>query len=834
MAHIFRKYTSNRGSALFMVISTMTALFISCMAMYFSMVSARSSQYVVFNQMQANQSAMSISRIVGSALSDITSDLYQNVKDLKPGESITTDANGFKSLDPSVATGLDESQLGAYSVTITCTGYDENGHQIIDVMVISSVDGNRDSVHMSLTMGEDTEDDPNAGDDGSGGDAELFAATGYIPNDAYISGGYYLTDVFYDTQFTYMNTFGGSGENRIGQNLSTGGDLMLGNDAMSVVHSASNDAISQADVAKIGPIIWAIRGNFYMNLGNDMGVRGGSQFLVGSDLIVNNGQNMPYVKNDGYTGSVNLNDKAHDHVCIYVNGDFNSSGADLKANTWLFVNGNVTGIGNNAQNNAKIFVTGNEAERAAKTSTLNTSTPIAEWPKNGDFADGLTYDEAMKLLGQKTQTISYYKWDLSKNTEGAQKIDIRLNASNQTWTDKDGNAFDAYQGTYVIAYDKNATAAKLIKGNGGNELGVIGNSFVINSVQTHTDNNSTSEVIIIDTGDNPNNIMTIKLSDISGNGEFSWFADYEHFVQETWWPTYSKTEYEGFHPPLGMPNSQRSRMVLLMGRGTVLIDVPKGITYQDAGYQFTGHVAWWLLEGGKIEKQNLGGKEHITFSGVDPQGKYSAKIVPYIHKTCETGDGCTAATEVVETKCNECKGKLTKVSCTIHGDVNKYCASCHPELSSRTDWCKNHVDNKAYDTFYTTLSGENRNFVTDKNGKVYPTTNFMLVSCDESAEMRFSKLKSGFTVSNNSFFGFIYAPYMSYLAAKAAQAGGVIKLVGGMTVGDYDIQAIDSFIGCYPDKMPNELAGMAGGGTMSGGKLTGTSKSWKIKIGGYY
>lgn len=63
--------------------------------------------------------------------------------------------------------------------------------------------------------------------------------------------------------------------------------------------------------------------------------------------------------------------------------------------------------------------------------------------------------------------------------------------------------------------------------------------------------------------------------------------------------------------------------------------------------------------------------------------------------------------------------------------------------------------------------------------------------------------------------------------------GGYVRLCGGLTVGDYDLAGFESYIGCYPDKMPNEIAGMAGGGSMAGGKLGGTTKSWKIEIGGY-
>ena len=842
MRHTLRKYTSNRGSALFMVISTMTALMISCMAMYFSMVSARSSQYVVFNQMQANQSATSISRIVADKLSTYGSELYEAMNTLGVGESMTTDANGFKSLDPSNALGLDDPNIGAYAVTITCIGEDADGNKKFDIMVITSVGGNRDSVHMTVEFGgsSDPVTGDDTGDDGSGGDAELFAATGYVPNDAYISGGYYLTDVFYDTQFTYMNTYGGSGENRIGLNLYTGGDLMLGSDAMSAVHSASSDAISAADVGKIGTVTWAIRGSFYASLGSDMGVRGGSQFLVGGDFF-QNGNNLFYIKNEGYTGK----DTLDDHVCLYVNGDYNGSGADLKKDTWLFVNGDVYNLGGNAQTNAKIFLTGNGSMKCT------TSTPVYEWPISGSFADGLTYNEAMELLGQKTQTISYYKWDLSANTSGSdtQHVDIRLNASNSSWKDDKGVTYDPYQSTFVFA-SPGSESEKLIEGKGGHELGVVGKSFIIDSVWTHGDNN-TGQAIIIDTGDDPNNIMTIKLSDVTGNGTFSWFIEREEHVIN-WYPY--EAEYGPGKTPTGMINNNM-RLVLLRGRGTVLIDVPDNIVYEDAGYQFTGHIGWWLIEGGKIEYKNLNGKDHITFSGVDPQGKHSAKIVPYIHKTC-TGildangdgkddndasfkiadsDGCLLTYGSSTAKCSECNKELTQVKCNIHGDVNKFCTYCHPEKADRRDWCKNHFDNQVFNNFYSSLSGENRKAITDKDNKViYPTTNFMLVSCDESAEMRFSLLSDGGNSSFNTLFGFIYAPYMSYLAAGGQQAGGLLKLCGGMTVGDYDIQAVNGYIGCYPDKMPNELAGMAGGGSMAGGKLTGTSKSWKVAIGGYY
>lgn len=827
MAHMLRKYTSNRGSALFMVISTMTALIISCMAMYFSMVSARSSQYTVFNQMQATQSAVSLRDIVSRGIMNsdnhaadpAAKKLFDEMLTLNIGESITTDANDFASLDPSnsSATRPDESQLGAYSVTITRMPDDANGNKVFDIMVITSVEGSRDAVHYVITYL------PPAASTGGGGEAELFAATGYVPNDAYIDGGYYLTDVFYDTQYTYMNAFGGSGENRIGYNLSTGGDLMLGPDAMSVVHSASGDAISSEDVGKIGPVTWAIRGNFYPYLGSDMGVRGGTIFLVGGDFVGPNSNVGFNINNNGYNGPVDMNAEENKHVCIYVNGDYYGGGNDLRTNTWLFVNGNVYNVGGNAQSNARIYLTSNGSMQCS------TSTPVYDWPIDGSFADGMTYNEAMELLGQKTQTIGYYKWDLSAETAapGTQHIDIRTNATNSAWTDDKGTTYAAGENTYIISYDNNTTTAPLLKQNGGKENGVVGKSFIIDSVYTHGDQDH-EQTIIIDTGDNPDNIITIKVSDVTGNGEFSWFVDSE----EVWWPVHETK----FGTPSGLMNGNRKRSVLVYGRGTVLIDVPNGVTYQDAGNQFTGHVGWWMIECAAEGGAGItyDGNGHIHFEGVNPQGKYASKIVPYIHKVCgETGDHCSFSNFTSTYLCETCGKEMTGIKCTIHGNVGKYCWDCTPEKASRTDWCRNHVDNENFKTFYNTLSGNNKAAVTGKDGNiVYPTTNFMVVSCDESAEMRFSVMKNGTEIVHNTLFGFIYAPYISYLSSGSTQAGGLIKLVGGMTVGDYDIKAIHAYMGCYPDRMPNEIAGLPGGGSMSGA-LGGTAKSWKFEIGGY-
>lgn len=826
MAHILRKYTSNRGSALFMVISTMTALIISCMAMYFTMISARASQYAVFSQMQATQTAQSVLKIARGSLNPYNK-LNPEFKDkllaLEPGESITTDANGFMALDPNIETGATPAEIGAYSVTITCiskTGTVGNDLEMeFDYLVMSSFNGSRDAIHFIQKYSESYERDPSTGGDGSGGDAELFAATGYVPNDAYINGGYYLTDVFYDTQYTYMETYKGTGENRIAQNLYTGGDLLLGEGSMSVVKSHSSAAIKNDDVNKIGPVTWAIRGNFYPNFNSDFDMRGGSQVLVGGNFESKRGGDPCFVvNNERYDGDQELGD----HISIYINGDLDLGSSSIKTNVWFFVNGKITGV-TGLNDNSKLFATSR-----ADTSGVSSGVHIDDWPDSGTFDDGLTYNQAINLLKDKTDTIAYYKWDLTKETNKptTQHIDILLNDDDNPWTEK---GLDANQSTFIISYDENTLSAPLLKQKDGNELGVIGNSFIIDSVETRTnDNTKFGQTILIDTGDDPTNIINIKVSDITGNDEFGWFASMEPDT-EVWCPEH-KVIPGGFKVQ-SQESNETMRKVLVVGRGTVLINVPEGITYTDAGNGLTGHIGWWLLMGGQITEKN----GHIQFKGVSAQGQYSSKIGSYIHRACTLDDGCEYSYDKEsEILCAKCGEKQSVVTCEVHGDVNKFCEDCFPETADRTDWCKNRVDNVKFEDFYEDLDTDEQEWVTGKDGDiVYPTTNFMVVSCDESAEMRFAVQKSGTTIDHNHFFGFIYAPYMTYLNAGGASGSHSVKLCGGMTVGDYHLEAIDEYIGCYPDHMPNELANMPGGGEMPGAALKGVTKTWKIDLGGY-
>ena len=322
MAHVFKKYTTNRGSALFMVLSTMTALLISCMAMYFTMVSARSTQFAVFDQQQAHQTSQSIAEIILNSINDPSSasgtELREKMKEFYDltdvGKSITTGANGYTSLDPNKdGLAADEDQLGGYMVTITYLGKDSEGDKCYDICAISSVSDTKDVVHIKVTYSEQPNIKTKPKID------EPITLTGYTGDSVALNGAYYLTDMNFYNDFNYINAFHtGSGENRIGYNILAAGNLEIGNNAMTVVKSASSGAIKPEDVAKIGPVEWVIKNDFKFTSNDVFDVRGGSNIFIGGDFIVKNGGFFNR-NNSGYTGSEDVTKP----ICIYVLGDFN-------------------------------------------------------------------------------------------------------------------------------------------------------------------------------------------------------------------------------------------------------------------------------------------------------------------------------------------------------------------------------------------------------------------------------------------------------------------------------------------------------------------------------
>lgn len=836
--------------------------------MYFSVVSSRASQYAVFNHTQATQSADSIAQIIYRAIGNVGNQastgggvLLEKMKGLAVGESISTDADAFESMNPTSAGAqgkLDPEQLGAYSVIITRLEDSASGAPRYDLNVMSSVDGNRDSVHYVFTYNETSpENDP-----GDAGDMKLFTATGYLPNDAYINGGYYLTDVFYDTQFTYMGYIGSvvGGQDFIGYNLYTGGDLCIGGDVNTMLHAGKENVLPTTDAKKIEPVTWGIRGNFTTAHSHDFDLRSGSRIIVGGDFTIPTGTgNSFFGHND--TNYVNPSEIANKPIYIYINGDANFKSSVTLKNVYLFINGSASGTVEPSGSNNRIFMTDPSKGSGLTINNANGMTIEAwDWDEGATGKPGLSLKEALKALDKETETIAYPKWELAPSLTSAQHITINLNATNSAQT-IGGTNLDANQGIYYIVHDENAESAKLLKSKGGNEQGVIGDKFVIDSINIKGESGK-SRAIVIDTGDDPNNIVMLSVKGNYGDGKyFMWF------------------------PEEVSRDNASIRVVVLKGRGTVLVDLPTGVTYQNNESQYIMHYGWLTIAGVEEFTDN----NHVQFrmgGGQNVQGgskTISAKVAKYIHRECTSGDGCTYVREDTTEECTKpehagtMRKKIICISSTGstmkereyngHGQVATYCPLCEPEknsssIDSSANWCANHTNKVELKNYYNTLTGTvktrwqsaktQRGEADPYGAVVYPTTNFFLVSCDEAADIKVSSSKSveveyDWTApweptnwppikathevvkqtNYSPMFGFIYAPYMMFPAAQTPD-DGVIKLCGGMIVSDYNINACDVYIGCYPEMMPKQLAGI-GGGVISG-NLGGAVKSWKLQL----
>lgn len=843
MRHVFKKYTSNRGSALFMVISTMTALLISVMAMYFAMVSSRQTQYAVFNKMQASQSSQSIAEIVANGLRNANTAvdpdpagqaLLEEIKKMDTiGETISTSAANFQSLDPNnpAATNKDVDQLGAYAVTITLKEILADGTKMYDISVMSSVQGNRDVIHMEFGFNSETKTE--GGGTNPPGDSELFAATGYVPNDAYLDGGFFLTNTFFDTEFTYVGQYD-SKANFLSGNLSTGGSLLFQSYIQPIANESRFSSLSK-------PTTWAIRGDFEENGSNQVTLVGGSKIMIGGDAIFNNATVTS--SGGGYVDIYILGDfilnanMSFSNANVYVLGDFS-----MKSGLWtdfhnLYVNGEV-----HFPDNGKPSIQG---------SHVNSPDSMPKWDGT---APGMTVTQVEEELGRRTSTKTYGKWVIPDNTVNdvdGKTIKIRLNSSNT-----ETNGVEGMKNVFTLAYDngKNKTdpnyrgseAAK-DEGVNGWKADYKGTGFTIDGFEGKAGAGSPL-AIILDTGDDPDNVMALRLKpyiDMDGDGTAETFA----------W--------------LGKNGIKSSDpfTIIVKGRGSVIMEVAEGATYQECDRQQVMNYSWFKLLGGKEypktgSRQNASGQwsdfnvyiyDSGSISGGDAVDGKKPDIVAaeYIHDDCIKGDGCSYTTTTSTQKCGACGKELTEVTCSVHGKVDTFCPECQKyKVNKLANWnaaadgtraegfCSNRID-KAKVKTYLDAHIDIKNALTypkrndSDESFVYPNANIYLVTCSESTDLRFSDTINGDSVIQNGFYGYIYAPYITYMA-KSNSGSGCPRFLGGLVVSDYVINDNYAFLACYPDKMPEEITNLPGGGNMSGNLAGKTTKSWKTIIGGYH
>lgn len=825
MVHSLRKYLSNRGSALFMVISTMTALMIACMAMYFSVISARTTQFATFFREQSYQSAISLNDMVLAGLMDGSltsgsSDLLSTLSNMSEGDTISTGANGFSSFDSSL-TGDDVAQMGAYSMDITrlpnemVNGVD---NMTFDIATTTINNGVSDTVHTYIHIAMAGEELPE--------DNNIFAATGYVDNDANIGGGYFITDVFFDTETSYISLPGGAGDCVISGNLRAGGSVIVNENFQVMGPGITAGGINFSQFKD--PVTWHINGNLVCAVSKGiLKFPKGSKIIVGGDFEFRGGGMQ------GTGGDIDI------YICgdLVINGDSTTFQAD---NANIHVAGDITGGQINSAK--KIYVNGSDNRAYSHT--------------NNGKPDMKKFAEIKSELKKGVQTRAYAKWiindgdeskgldktktdylpELDYSTNGITDptkrkytpITIKLNDYNQP-----KNGVPAATTTFTIAHPDSPSATSGtydVKCYAGDIIGVEGGFG----------GNIAPLTVVLDTGDSEDDILTLRVHgymDADGNDGgniFQWFR-----------------------------TSCTVCTVLVKGKGSLVIDIPEDTIYQDCDRQTFLHQSWLSLFAGEAgvsgKVGGVDGPIPLDPNGTDvtihvsdgtswfdkvtriydtsPLHKTDSalKIAEYIHTSCRNGDGCSYTKYTSDAECNkhEDEGPVKKigVKCTVHGKTSftEICPKCHPDDGK--DYERTQME-KLLDGSYETGVCAYRLEKSKLSGitfprNILPNVNIYLISCYESADIRLGNNVKGNALHHNGLFGFIYAPYMTFKARGSS--GGANKLCGGLIVSDFSFDDTRFVTNLYPDKMPWELMGES-----SGEELVGLAdKSWKIGLGSY-
>ncbi len=769
MAHTLRKYLSCRGSALFMVLSTMTALMICCMAMYFSVVSSRSTQYATFNQQQSYQSAVSISDTLIGGLNDGTlADFAGLLNGLaNPGDSVTTGSNGFEAFGKTggiESTDAYDSQLGAYSVTVTRLD-DETvagtTRKTYDVVVTTSVNGVKEAYHTVIYAPAEA---PAAN---SPSNTQIFAGTGYVPNDNVFAFGVFDVDVFLDSPELFVKPYIVGNAMEITGDLSCGGNMTM-SDYLQI----------KADK----PVTITVRDTFTFSGSSPMEFPSGKRgtVLIGHDMYITN--NATFKNAD-----------------VYILGDLHIQGAPNMQESNYFVAGDVYVEKNkwggvNWVNLDHVYC--NSVDKSKNGDTGINGEPKGKW--NNGVSGYMTQQEVLDLIVERTTTTSYFKWEVDEDKIGNQ-IDPLLERNKVTITFNDSNGADA-KPVYYLNYSntqRHDDANNTYEGKG----------CVIQDVTCdHVNNGVNHFTVMIDTGDDPENTFVIRVQanrDLDGDGHketFSWMPENVY----------------GYMEPV----------ILVKGNGSVVIDVPEGVTYQESDRQMTMHYGWFVMGGGT--ETTLPNGQIDYNAGIIPTATNMREFYSqFVHKGCYEGDGCSYSETPSTAKCSIC-GKFKKtITCTKHGALNDYCPDCQSALGETLKKCNDRLDRDKIDSYLNSHSDLKSKMLGDDGEVVYPNVNIFIISCAESADIRLSVGLDGNAIMQNAIFGYIYAPYMTLnLTGSNAGTAGGIRLFGGATVSDYIIQSNPAVIGCWPDQMPMNAMNQ----DKLQEELPGAPKNWKFDV----
>ena len=587
-----------------------------------------------------------------------------------------------------------------------------------------------------------------------------ITATGYSTVNSTIGNGEYNMPLYFGNEYTVIG--GEDYHLQINNDLTCTGTLRL----------VLNNTAPKSSV----PLTWVIGNNLELDTYNNslsIDLKGNTsqpgKLIIGGDLIASD------VNTDSSFAIVGNTD-------VFVQGDvYIKNGIQINIGGRLFVKGNVY------LTDPTIYEWGNPC--------------LVNWNVNTSnfFVGGKVWDSKNNVDAAKSYYVEDYKFS---TFVGA--LDVTSSDWINAWSTLDGRMNSpAYERLPVIDNEESTPHVTLLYNNDYRDADYKGKTIagvtmineeltidkypdgviiddLIDVAEYNRDNNikvpgSNDEYspghkniycTVIDTGEDPNAVFKIQIKpnhDYDGDGKNETF---------TWLPL-KDSAYKS--------DASKKPYVLIKGRGTLAIEVSEGTTYQAAHQEGFMHINWYTMLGGKINR--IGSQCWVdridTVDCISTASKNG-----WIHTTgnCTGNVKC----EIIQKTETDNNGEPVQIHyCAAHDrkvnlletSANDCCCSGVIEKSQIDSWISENLSSK---------STEQIAAFTDSNGDtIYPNVNTILVSNDESAQIRLSYFEDGIAVAQNTFWGWIYAPYMTYMAKPGSGGSGGTRILGGIIVSSY-------------------------------------------------
>lgn len=668
-----------------------------------------------------------------------------------------------------------DENLGIISENITDNSYSFTARapMIYKLSVYAYVDGEwgRPSNSVEVTVKSNVMSEMSSG----------ITATGYSTVNSSIGNGVYNMPLYFENEYTVIG--GQEYHPHINSDLTCKGNL-----SMVLCGNPPDTSV---------PVTWVVGNDLELDCNNNslrIDLKGKSyqpsRLIIGGDLISSDA-------NTNYSLYIASNTE------VYVQGDvYIKKGIKIEANAKMYVKGNV-------------YITD-------PTFSDYYNTLLANWNVNTTnfFVGGKIWDTKNDVDAAESYYIEDYKFS---TFVGA--LDVTSSDWINAWSTLDGRMNSpAYERLPVIDSEDSLPHVTLLYNNDYRDADYNGKTItgvtmineeltidkypdgviiddLIDVAEYNRDNNITvpgsNEIYspnqkniyctVIDTGEDPNGVFKLLVKpnhDYDGDG-----------INETFtWLPLKYAEYKSYcsmHP-----------YVLIKGRGTLAIEVPEGTTYQAAYKEVFMHINWFTMLGGRIDYTRDGNPYVEERDMVIDRSGSTALENGWIH----TADNCdnVMCSIVQKTETDE-NGEAVEVHyCEIHDrKVNLL------ETAANDCGCSGVIEKIQIDSWISeNLSGKSAEQIaafTDSNGDtIYPNVNTLLVSNDDSAQISLAYVDGEETLLSNTFWGWVYAPYMNYMGKcegiDSSRTSSGTRIVGGMVVSGYCADDLYTNTYCRPDE----------------------------------